>query len=735
MQTLEIRENDRILVVAPHPDDECIGAGGLLCTYPGQCSVLVLSDGREGQGDCAPETVKEIRKAEFTEEMEYLGIRDYRMLGIEDGTLARHTDCMETMELSGYTKIFVTGMHDNHPDHTAAFASVCRAMRKQVRTDAQLYLYEIHAPLQDATHMLDITDVMDKKLELVRFHRSQLKGMPYDRYAKSMAEYRGLQNRLPGRCLEVYTRVPPDREADAGRIGLEEKLQKHILFYQVLTRWLELKVEGHGTGELLAGRGYRRIAVYGYAELGKLLCLELCGSGMGDLDREEADFGTADVMVSYVMDKKVKDTGRENLPVYVPGSGLPAVDAVVVTAVYDFDGIWKELSEMGFCHVLSLRTLLGWKIQEEGGRDKKEGMKKIIVFGTGNYFGSKKKELWERYEVTAFLDNKVGLGEDVTYGDTGIKVMNPAMLAQGDSTEIFLMSVHFVSMWKQLCGMGVAPERLVFPYTLQPYFENEDALCHCLEKIVFSADFFSCFRKDGSVVRIEEERQWRSFLREAYKERYPIIHAVADMPPEPVSRQFGTERGTPVDRYYIGRFLEEHSGCIRGDVLEIEDSTYTERFGGERVRHALVMDVANTGPGVTFLGNLETGEGIRDGIADCLILTQTLMYIFDVKSAAHHIGRLLKKDGKALITCSGISQNSIRCMDNYGCYFNFNEDALERMFEDEAGLRVTEKGSYGNVKTVSAHLNGLCMEDLEEEDFVVNDRYYPLIVYAVVEKL
>ena len=75
------------------------------------------------------------------------------------------------------------------------------------------------------------------------------------------------------------------------------------------------------------------------------------------------------------MDKKVKDTGREELPVYVPGSGLPAVDAVVVTAVYDFDGIRKELSEMGFCHVLSLRTLLGWKIREEGGRET-EGIKK-----------------------------------------------------------------------------------------------------------------------------------------------------------------------------------------------------------------------------------------------------------------------------------------------------------------------------------------------------------------------
>ncbi len=168
--------------------------------------------------------------------------------------------------------------------------------------------------------------------------------------------------------------------------------------------------------------------------------------------------------------------------------------------------------------------------------------------------------------------------------------------------------------------------------------------------------------------------------------------------------------------------------------MEIEDNMYTRRFGGMKVNNSIVMDVSSTGNGITFQGNLETGEGIRDGIADCFILTQTLMYIFDLKSAAHNICRLLKKDGKAFITCSGISQNSMRCMDHYGCYFNFNQDALIRIFEDEEELRIIDSGSYGNVKTVTAHLNGLCCEDLKESDFEANDKYYPLIVYVVVER-
>ncbi len=362
-------------------------------------------------------------------------------------------------------------------------------------------------------------------------------------------------------------------------------------------------------------------------------------------------------------------------------------------------------------------------------------MRDIIVFGTGKYFEHKRAAIQSRYHITGFLDNRAAADAPYRYRDTDIPVMNPAAVDAEGTTEIFLMSVHFVGMWKQLCEAGVDPGRLVFPFEQKPFFENEEALAGCLERIVFQRDCFVCFCRDGRTIRIGDEDAWRAFLRQAYRERYAVIRAVAEMDTEPVSRQFGTERGTPVDRYYIARFLRQYRDRICGDVLEIEDNTYTRRFGAERVVRSLVMDVSNAGGGITFNGNLETGEGIRDGIADCFILTQTLMYLADVRAAAHNIGRLLKKGGSALITCSGLSQNSIRCMDDYGCRFNFNMDAFRWMFAEEPSLRLAAVGSFGNVKTVTAHIVGLCREDLQEKDFEANDKYYPLIVYAVVEKI
>lgn len=361
-------------------------------------------------------------------------------------------------------------------------------------------------------------------------------------------------------------------------------------------------------------------------------------------------------------------------------------------------------------------------------------MKDIIVFGTGKYFESKRQTISEKYHIIGFLDNKQEAGSVSFYQDTGIELYNPEDFPKENKTEIFLMSVHFVGMWRQLCSIGVDPDRLIFPYMEQPCFDNESVLRYCVEQMSFFTDFFECTLKDGKIVKMRNEEEWRIFLRRVYRKRYPLINVIADMEIEPVSRQFGTERGMPVDRVYIERFLEENKGYIRGQVLEIEDNSYTKRFGKDHVCRSMVMDVSSRGKGITFNGNLETGEGIREQIADCFILTQTLMYIFDLKSAAHNIGRILKPGGVALVTCSGISQNSMRCMDHYGCYFNFNEVALGRIFEKEDSLQIVRTVSYGNAKTVSAHLNGLCREDLRQEDFEADDRYYPLIVGAVVKK-
>ena len=359
-------------------------------------------------------------------------------------------------------------------------------------------------------------------------------------------------------------------------------------------------------------------------------------------------------------------------------------------------------------------------------------MEEIVLFGTGRYFETKLHSIQEDYKVSVCLDNNVRPSES-RLTDTGITVINPVDL-KDDNVRIFLMSVRFISMWKQLVDMGVDPCRIVYPYNIQPYFENDMALTNGIQRLLFEKENIYCVLRDGKEKRIRDEEGWRGLLREMYRKTYPLIDAVSSMNTEPISRQFGTERGVPVDRQYIEIFLKDNQKYITGDVLEVEDAFYTEKYG-TNITKSYVMDVSSTASGITFNANLETGEGVREGVADCFILTQTLMYVFDLASVVKNIYRLLKSGGVALITCSGISQNSRRCMDDYGCIFNFNADALRRMFNDRAHFEIIDAGSYGNVKTVTAHIAGLCVEDLNDDDFVYNDKYYPLISYIVVRRV
>ena len=59
----------------------------------------------------------------------------------------------------------------------------------------------------------------------------------------------------------------------------------------------------------------------------------------------------------------------------------------------------------------------------------------------------------------------------------------------------------------------------------------------------------------------------------------------------PISKEWGFDRGLPIDRYYIERFLQRHAADIRGRVLEVGDNAYTRRFGGDRVTNSDVINL------------------------------------------------------------------------------------------------------------------------------------------------
>lgn len=191
---------------------------------------------------------------------------------------------------------------------------------------------------------------------------------------------------------------------------------------------------------------------------------------------------------------------------------------------------------------------------------------------------------------------------------------------------------------------------------------------------------------------------------------------------------FGFDRGLPVDRYYIEGFLRRHQGDVRGAVMEVGDPGYTRRFGGSAVVRSDVLHVREGTPGATVVGDLATGEGVPRDTYDCLILTQTFQFVYDVRAAIDTCHGALKEGGVLLGTFPGISQISRYDMDRWGEYWRFTSASAHRLFADRFSAENVSVEAHGNVLAAVALLHGLAAHELDPAELEHRDADYEVLI-------
>jgi hypothetical protein len=201
----------------------------------------------------------------------------------------------------------------------------------------------------------------------------------------------------------------------------------------------------------------------------------------------------------------------------------------------------------------------------------------------------------------------------------------------------------------------------------------------------------------------------------------------------PVSRVFGFDRGMPIDRFFIDEFLDEHRERIQGSVLEIADGTYTRRFGRDVVRSDVLYPVPGNSA-ATVVGDLATGAGVPMDSYDCIILTQTLQFIYDFTGAVKTCHDALRSRGTLLATISGTSQISRYDMDRWGEYWRFTDLAARKVFCGVFGDNNVEVSTYGNVLACVAFLHGLSVGELRRSELLYRDPDYQLIIAVCARK-
>lgn len=197
--------------------------------------------------------------------------------------------------------------------------------------------------------------------------------------------------------------------------------------------------------------------------------------------------------------------------------------------------------------------------------------------------------------------------------------------------------------------------------------------------------------------------------------------------------------GTPIDRYYIEKFLLQHSNDIQGRVLEVGDPDYTLRFGGHRVTRSDVLHVNLNKPGVTIVADLSQGDQIPSEAFDCLILTQTLQLIFRVEAAVKTIYRILKPGGVLLATFPGISPlvhkgYLERLTEKWEDYWRFTRESAQKIFSETFPPQNVSVATHGNVLAAISFLHGLAVEELRPEELDYRDANYEVLITVRVVK-
>ena len=203
---------------------------------------------------------------------------------------------------------------------------------------------------------------------------------------------------------------------------------------------------------------------------------------------------------------------------------------------------------------------------------------------------------------------------------------------------------------------------------------------------------------------------------------------------DPISASWGFDRGTPVDRFYIDRFLRAHAGDVRGRVLEIANPQMTQRYGGANVTRSDVLHPVPAPPPVTLVGDLASGDGLPSNAFDCAIVTQTLLLVYDVHAVVRTLHRILAPGGVALVTAPGITKISREDMDQWGHFWSFTTATMRRLFAEAFQPERVQVDAYGNVLAATAFLHGIAAEELTEEELLYRHRDFETLITVRAQK-
>lgn len=348
---------------------------------------------------------------------------------------------------------------------------------------------------------------------------------------------------------------------------------------------------------------------------------------------------------------------------------------------------------------------------------------KYIIWGTGNYCQNKIDYLSD-IKIVAFVERERTVFR-------GVQTILPCEINEFDYDKIIVMSNYYLEIIQDIINLGISASKIIPGIVCKPYLANELDFMSSNVSIDVNSDGTLLYRFNKTETVISAYEDWKCIRRIACNEDNSNI--IKQLNFNPVGRTFGLNRGGSICRYYIDKFLDDNSVHISGNVLEIGDRQYSNRYSKQIDKSdCLHFDKSYKNTSSDFYGDLRTGIGIKKDYYDCIILTQVLNFVEDINQTAKILINSLKVGGKILITVSGITPVSRFDMDRWGHFRNFTDKGLQALFVNTNTKCNVQ--TYGNFKVACAFLGGMSYTELSEKDLGYNDDDFQTIIVAVVTK-
>ncbi len=194
----------KVLVLAPHPDDETLGCGGTIALYTSkgiEVQVAVISDGGNISHVFTGENknIIDIRKREFLEASKLLGVTQAYFLGFTDGELTSYKDEIKVRVEDIVEKvkpdiIFSPPPVDYHDDHIAVSEIALEILRKT--QGMRVVFYEVYETIR-FNFLVDISSVVDVKKKAILKYDFSLFHIPelFSEAVKGLSRFRSLFTR------------------------------------------------------------------------------------------------------------------------------------------------------------------------------------------------------------------------------------------------------------------------------------------------------------------------------------------------------------------------------------------------------------------------------------------------------------------------------------------------------------------------------------------------------------